>query len=82
MVLCMLVAKNSQPLCSTCWKAQPPCRSVLELERDVALREIPAAKWQNALMVLCHWDSWDDSPGGRDGRVESGDSQIRCQGRK
>lgn len=27
--------------------------SVLELERDVALREIPAAKWQNALMVLC-----------------------------
>lgn len=27
--------------------------SALELERDVALREIPAAKWQNALMVLC-----------------------------
>ena len=30
-------------------------RSALELHGSI-LREIPAAKWQNALMVLCHWD--------------------------
>ena len=35
----------------------------------MALREIPVAKWQNALMVLCHWDG--DSPCQGDGSLES-----------